>query len=628
MREGGSIQRRRRGRWRIRVLVAALATLLSLSCTPAPALAVATVGDGTAASVATAHAAAWPAFRGAGAMGVTLAPTPTAGGAVAWSFSPDATSTDARMAGFTNRSEVVIVGDEACYVVGSRLYGIDLATGVAERSCELADRIDYTCRPVYDEDDGLLLVPLRGGALEAVDVEAFAGVWSTPMVDEDQQSLSTPLLANGRVYLATTDGGSPAKSGHLLCIDVATHQVVWDEASQETGYYWTGAAMTSRGLLIGDDAGDLTLRDPADGHAIASVALGGTIRATTALSADGSKAYVMTREDGTLHVVDVESMAEVGRVKVCDWSTSTPAVAGSTLYVGGLASQAGGVYAVDVSDPTDPYVAAAATSFGTGATVGEVKASPLVSVQDGGTYVYFTANDANGALYVWRAGDASFRLLVQPDQRQWCLASPVCDAEGSLYYANDSSVLFKVSASEVPVPQPGRTTDNGEATAKGGTTGGGTTGSSGTRTGSSPTGASGTTGTGVAASGTPAAGVGGSPSVANGGAAGTSGDDLVGMSEDDEADDTVDDADDLDAGSDDEAPSGDANEAATESAPDDEAAEPSRAVPVWPVVGIVSGLVAIVLAVAWPRLRGRLAAHQQVEGKGKGGASDAKNERK
>lgn len=547
---------------------------------------------------------------------------------MAWSFSPDATSTDATMAGFTNRSEVVIVGDEACYVVGSRLYGIDLATGVAQRSCELVDRIDYTCRPVYDEDDGLLLVPLRGGSLEAVDVEAFAGVWTTAMVDEGQQSLSTPLLAGGRVYLATTDGGSPARSGHLLCVDLATHEVVWDEASRETGYYWAGAAMTARGLLIGDDAGDLTLRDPADGHEIAHVALGNTIRTTTALSADGSTAYVMTREDGALHVVDVASMAEVGRVKVCDWSTSTPSVVGSMLYVGGLTGQAGGVYTVDVSDPTDPYVAAAATGLGTGATVGEVKASPLVSVQDGGTYVYFTANDANGALYVWRAGDASFRLLVQPDQRQWCLASPACDAEGSLYYANDSSVLFKVSESDVPAPQPERTADNGGATAKGGTTGGGTTGTSDTRAGSRPTGASGTAGTGAAASGTPAARAGGSSSAANDGEAGTSDAASGAKPEEDEADGTADDVDDLDADSDDETPSGDANEATSESAPDDEAAEPSRAVPVWPVVGIVSGLVAIVLVVAWPLLRGRLRTHRQVEDKGKGGASDAKNERK
>lgn len=588
-----------------------------------------TLAGPTAVALGVSAGSAWPGGAGTGLSRVTSARTPTADGALSWEFVPDEpAAADAPMAGFKNRSDALVVGGEVLYVVGSRLYGIDVATGRATRSCELAGSIDYTCRPVYSGEDGMILVPLHGGALEAVSADTFEEVWATDAVDERQQSLSTPLLAAGRVYLATTDGANPAGSGHLLCVDVATHGLVWDQASNETGYYWAGAAMCSRGLLVGDDAGYLTLRDPGDGHVLARVDLGGPIRTTTVLSADGGTAYVMTRDDGTLHVVDVASMAEVGSVRVCDYSTSTPTVVEGTAYVGGMSAGVGGIFAVDVSDPANPQVTASAKSLPMGSAAGEVKASPLVSAQDGETFVYFTANDENGALYVWKVGDDCFRLLFQPEERQWCVASPVCDADGAIYYANDSSTLFKVvsGGGSASPSEPSSGQEVSGAQRQDG--GGGATAAAGesTTSGAAASGISGQAqgqAVGAAASGTTSGAASGGAAGDDSSAGGSDAETIAGdEASPEEAEDPVEVT--SDGGT-----AGDSSGEASD-VPEDGAAGDSSggqvhdgSIPVWPIVGIVAGLVAIVLAVLWPRL-GKVAHGRGRDPRREGGAPGGK----
>lgn len=528
---------------------------------------------------ATSHPdAAWPSFRGASG-GVTSALTPTVGSQLAWSAALGSSSD------FHNRSDPLIVGGYLYVVVDAELCRIDLASGEVVARAGLAGKIDTTSRPVYDQETGLVMVPLHGGSVQALDVESLDVAWTTPVVAEDQQSLTTPLLADGRLYLGTTD--SSGSSGHLLCVEVATGEILWDQRSQDAGYYWVGAVMTGRGLLVPDDAGRLTLRDPDTGSELARVDLGGAIRTTCALSEDGGTAYVVTRDDGTLHAVDVGTMQEVVAVPFCDYSTSTPTVVGTTAYVAGLVGTQGAVFAIDLSDLADPKVTSA-IALGTGVTVGEVKSSPLVSVQGEATYVYFTANDANGALYVYRAGDDHFRLLFQPEegQRQWCLASVVCDADGNLYYANDSSILFKLAPSDVETPQPELPqgeSDEGKGGVSDGADGG---------VGSAPArGHAAQPETGTAPATEP---VQGEPEavVAEAGEGGAT----------------------------DAAPAeeGSATEPVADEATsaEDDASEGPHALPAWPIVGIVAGVVAIALVALWPWIsRGGDVRHARAGGR-------------
>ena len=77
---------------------------------------------------------------------------------------------------------------------------------------------------------------------------------------------------------------------------------------------------------------------------------------------------------------------------------------------------------------------------------GDVKSQPVVSAQNGETYVYFTSNNNPGGIYRYRIGDSEAELLYTPDAKdqQYCMASISVGSDGSLYYVNDSGKLFAV----------------------------------------------------------------------------------------------------------------------------------------------------------------------------------------
>jgi len=88
-----------------------------------------------------------------------------------------------------------------------------------------------------------------------------------------------------------------------------------------------------------------------------------------------------------------------------------------------------------------------------------IAATPLVSVQGGKTYVYFTVNSADtkdyvnysagGGVYRYTLGDAeATQIYDAADHYQYCDSPVIADASGNLYYINDSGTLFKLGAVE------------------------------------------------------------------------------------------------------------------------------------------------------------------------------------
>lgn len=88
-----------------------------------------------------------------------------------------------------------------------------------------------------------------------------------------------------------------------------------------------------------------------------------------------------------------------------------------------------------------------------------IAATPLVSVQGGKTYVYFTVNSADskdyvnysagGGVYRYTLGDAeATQIYDAAGHYQYCDSPVIADASGSLYYINDSGTLFKLGAVE------------------------------------------------------------------------------------------------------------------------------------------------------------------------------------
>ena len=120
------------------------------------------------------------------------------------------------------------------------------------------------------------------------------------------------------------------------------------------------------------------------------------------------------------------------------------AVAGDHGALAVVDLQTGGVKLVTQADGA---VLPAASFSG-----GGVKAAPLVSVQNGQTYVYFTTNGADGdwpnytsggGVYLYKLGDDEATMLYDAaGYHNLCDSPVVADAQGNLYYINDSGHLI------------------------------------------------------------------------------------------------------------------------------------------------------------------------------------------
>ena len=156
--------------------------------------------------------------------------------------------------------------------------------------------------------------------------------------------------------------------------------------------------------------------------------------------------------------------AKSGQVDGMTKSTSTPVVSNGRLYIGGGSSSfSSGVVAVMDSATMSPIYSANVQGY--------VQSSALLSTgyaADGGkVYAYFTYNNTPGGILVLEdaAGQTEAKVsdLYVPEGplAQYCICSPICDSDGTLYYNNDSGNLVAIGrdSSEPMPPEPLRFTD-------------------------------------------------------------------------------------------------------------------------------------------------------------------------
>lgn len=567
--------------------------------------------------------AAWPGYKGTGETGVVRSlstPVPSSGtyARLGWAQSRRTTAM------YVNASDAIIVDGDVYDVAQTQLYRRDASTGLVIDEARLAASVDSTARLRYA--DGLILVPLHGGRIQALTADTLTTVWvsaalptSTSLSGKavEQQPLSSIAVRDGRAYFSTVaPDGSDSCGGYVACVSLADGSTLWSHESADVGYYWTGAAPTSAGVLTANDAGRVSLLDAATGRELSSVELGTRCRAQLAVS--GSTAYAVTT-DGTLHEMRLGpggSLTAGRSVRFGSYSTSSPTICDSLLYVGG-SSRAdvtrGALFVVDLASMSVAHEALVpATTVKGQVGTGDVKSAPLVSVAaDGSTYVYFTCNGRPGGVYAYRLGDAEASTLYQPASKLWqyCMSSVAADAHGNLYFSNDSGTLFKLEAGAT-APAPGEGGENG-----GGPTGIGDGGPTGNGTGDNtqggPTGGNdpatddgGSAGSGGAttpaaprvpgAAGTPTPG----PSAAANASASENGSLLGGYSSEDVTSVTSTRA---------------AEPAAPGEASPRERATDQSALPVWPIVGACVGAALLALLLATRRRRG--------DGNAEGGAA-------
>ena len=120
--------------------------------------------------------------------------TPTGALASSWTFDWKAYSGSA----YPNASEPIVVNGNVYLAVNKRLLKIDAKSGKVLAESNLKTAVGYTSRPIYA--NGLVIVPLDGGAVQALTADALTTVWITDSVSETAQSNSQLTIDGNYLY--------------------------------------------------------------------------------------------------------------------------------------------------------------------------------------------------------------------------------------------------------------------------------------------------------------------------------------------------------------------------------------------------------------------------------------------
>ncbi len=385
--------------------------------------------------------------------------TPTGALASSWTFDWRAYSG----ATYPNASEPIVVNGNVYLAVNKRLLKIDAESGKVLAESNLQTAIGYTTRPIYTK--GLVIVPLDGGAVQALTADTLTTVWVTDSVSKSAQSNSQLTVDGNYLYVGTVDvdyGTSTYNNGHLTRINILTGAVSWQHVNADEGYYWTSATVGDGYILVPTSAGTVEMLSKSTGDVLSSVSVGAIVNSGCVLSKDGKHAYVISR-DGKLHVLalsdaNARASSRISEERVIDLGLTgcacMPTLYGNKLIVGGEVSGGSALAIVDLDN--DFATTLVSSADGSVLPAGGIKGAPLVSVQADDAYVYFTVNygatsdyvsyTSGGGVYRYKMGDAQATgAFSAAGHNNYCDSPIACDAKGNLYYINDSGTLFKLS---------------------------------------------------------------------------------------------------------------------------------------------------------------------------------------
>ena len=366
-------------------------------------------------------------------------------------------------------SHQVISGDYVYFVRRDTLYKAQRATGKIVGQATLDSTLSHTTRPLVV--NGLVVVATDDGHLTAFSLDSLERVWRSEDLSgaSAYQTLATLTASHDGTSVVTgftqMQSGKGSR-GDFVCVDLTDGSIKWalrgSEEQKSSGYCGSGAAAAGTDFIVGNESGDVVLLDGKTGSVKSKLNLGSSVRAGVipyqVNSETGDGTYTTVTHDGTLHVFEKRGSELVARgsVKFAGSSSSTPTIAGKKAFVGGM---------VDLEDKGQSGVLSVINldTLKIERTVhageGEVNGAPLVSKQGEKTYVYFTVNDPVGGVWRYVLGDSDVsghntsdrdmltHIYVPEDAYKNFGTSPViCDAQGNLYYTNNSGALFSLTA--------------------------------------------------------------------------------------------------------------------------------------------------------------------------------------
>lgn len=387
-------------------------------------------------------------------------------------------------------SPILVDGYLVC-TVDTCILKIDTVTGEVVQTGDMVTTSTFNITPPTYAD-GMIFVALAN-MVQAFNADTLESLWvyTDPIGGQPNSPIT---YRNGYIY--TGFWNSETSNANWVCLSVTDEnpakateakKPVWTY-TQRGGFYWAGAYVSDKFLLVGTDDGEmgytssaagLLSMDPKTGRVIDYLSgIGADIRCTICYDKQTNR-YYFTSKGGYFYSVAVDSEGYIdhdslkkldlrgGRTGSDDksvegMSTSTPVVYNGRAYIGvsGVgqfkAYEGHCIAVIDLASWSIAY---------TCPTKGYPQTSGLLTnayEKTGKVYIYFFENYSPGTLRIICDSPGQTQLLSIKDgspiseaedlftprgaQRQFALCSPIVDEYGTIYFKNDSGYMMALGS--------------------------------------------------------------------------------------------------------------------------------------------------------------------------------------
>lgn len=367
--------------------------------------------------------------------------------------------------GFMNTPTTpVVVGNTLITAAGKKLYKLAAQTGKELKSADLEGSVGFAVCPVLYAK-GKVFVQLDGGKIQAFDYKTMKSLWL--YTDSlGGQGLSPLTYDNGYVYTGFWIGETD--SANFVCLSAKDENPKKETEKKKPhwtykhkgGFYWAGAAVTEKFVLVGCDDGKngsggnskiLSLRK-SDGKLVSSLKTKGDLRSSVTYD-KAQKAYWISSKAGFVYRFKSDEksgkLSALKAYKACGSVTSTPVVCNNRVYFGAQDGEKGRFVVLDARAMKKLYDCS---------LDGYPQSTALISTgYENRVYIYMTINQKPGGIMMFE----DFADRTKPEMTelfspsgalsQYCISSVTAGSDGTLYYKNDSGCIFAVTESNPSV---------------------------------------------------------------------------------------------------------------------------------------------------------------------------------
>ncbi|AKB30295.1 cell surface protein [Methanosarcina siciliae T4/M] len=350
----------------------------------------------------------------------------------------------------------VISGNTVFVTAGNAsVWAFNKDTGDLIWSKELGGDLTQTSTPALG--NGKLFVPTAEGDIYAFDPENGSELWKAHVTNGN---LECPITySDHKLYIGDgLEGGTGTK--YYYCYDDSGNLVWQHENTNTSGFIWSGSVVVGDYLIYPVFEGKMVCLEKDTGTFVDEVDFSKSSDVSFALTDPGMFRSSVTYADGALYTSSERGQEtgycfkvgfnpETGQFLDSGWaasigfSTSTPVVYDGRVYVGhGEHGETGSMFCLNDSDGTVIWETPVS---------GGIKSSPVISVENGDPYIYFTEAIVDGSIYCLNP-DGTLAWHYNPPEDSAYTLQGAALSNDKVYYGTDNGYLYCIGQGEALPP--------------------------------------------------------------------------------------------------------------------------------------------------------------------------------